>query len=332
MKRLLSLIAVIAFCHPVMAQDETVKNLQKETTSVIKTDTGNINKNGWSRGGLISINLTQVGNSNWIAAGGGDKFSLSLASSLNLFANRQWGRQSWENVLYLNYALINTSSLGVRKINDRLDLITKYGYQPKTWKKSRVAAFAQLRSQLSDGFQYDYFGTTTKRRTSGFFAPAYITVAPLGIDYHPNEWLSVYVSPIVARWTIVSNGPYSYASQGGIFHGNVETPLATLYGVDPAKQGRGEFGAFVTASIKKDIMKNINYYSKLDLYSNYLNTPKNIDVFWTNQIKMKVNKWIQVSYTLDMLYDDDVRNPLAPARPLGLQLLSTLGVGFAAKL
>ena len=86
-------------------------------------------------------------------------------------------------------------------------------------------------------------------------------------------------SPAAARWTIVSNGPYSYVSPDGIFNGNVETPLATLYGVDPAKKTKGEFGAFITASLRKDIFKNVTYISKLDLYSNYLDKPKNVDVF-----------------------------------------------------
>lgn len=331
MKRLLSLIATSVLCMNTIAQDADMVKTPRETTAIIQTDTGFINKNGWRKGGLVSLNLTQVGNSNWIAVGG-DRFSLSLAASINAFANRQWGRKSWENVLDLNYALMNTTTLGVRKLNDRLDFISKLGYQPKTWKRTRVAAVAQLRSQLTDGYQYDYFSTNTKRRLSGFFAPAYITVAPLGIDWRPNSWFSLFGSPVTARWTVVTNGPYSYAAQGGIFHGNLETPLATLYGVNPAQPNRGEFGAFVTATIKKDIMKNVNYYSKLDLYSNYLGSTKNIDLFWTNQFKMKVNKWIQVSYTLDMLYDDDVKNFLNPSRPIGLQVLSTLGVGFAAKL
>lgn len=179
-------------------------------------------------------------------------------------------------------------------------------------------------------------GSTINRRNSGFFAPAYVTIAPLGLDWRPNDWLSVFGSPMVARWTIVSNGPYSYAAPGGVFNGKQETPLATLYGVDPAKQNRGEFGAFITATLKKDIMKNVNYYSKIDLYSNYLKNPQNVDLFWTNQIKMKVNNWIQVSYTLDALYDDDVKqqqtNPAIAPNSVGLQLLSTLGVGFAYKL
>ncbi|MEP7110413.1 MAG: DUF3078 domain-containing protein [Ferruginibacter sp.] len=331
MKKLLSLLALTVMSIGAMAQDVTLKDLKAAASKNLNTDTAiKADKNGWIKGGLLSINLTQIGNSNWIAAGG-DKFSLSLATSLNVFANRKWSRNSWDNVLDINYALVNTTTLGVRKVNDRLDLISKYGYQPKNWKNLSIASLAQLRSQLSSGYQYDYFGTTTKRRNSGFFAPAYITIAPLGIDWHPNSRFSIFGSPLVARWIIASNGPYSYASQGGVFNGNIETPLAKLYGVDPAKPNHGEFGAFVTATLKKDIMKNVNYYSKIDLFSNYLKKAKNVDLFWTNQVRMKVNKWIQVSYTLDMLYDDDVKNPVRPDRALGLQILSTLGVGFAAK-
>jgi len=143
--------------------------------------------------------------------------------------------------------------------------------------------------------------------------------------------LSVFGSPAAARWTIVSNGPYSYVSPDGIFNGNVETPLATLYGVNPVKKTKGEFGAFITASLRKDIFKNVTYISKLDLFSNYLDNPQNVDVFWTNQFKCSISKFIQVSYSIDMLYDDNVKNPLAPAHAIGLQVLSTLGVGFAFK-
>jgi len=191
-------------------------------------------KNGWIKGGLISLNVTQIGNSNWIAAGG-DDFSLSLTGSLNAFANRSWGRKTWENVLDINYGLVNTTSLGVRKLNDRLDFISKYGYKPKRWSKVNLSLLGQLRSQLTSGYEYDYFGTTQKRRNSGFFAPAYIIVSP-GVDWKPNTWFSMFASPLSTRWTIVTNGPYSYAAQGGVFNGHQETPLATLYGVDHAKE------------------------------------------------------------------------------------------------
>ena len=331
MKKVIFLIAILLVNHQIYAQDAAVKDLKTASAKEIKIDTAyKPDKNGWVKGANISFSLTQVSNSNWIAAGG-DKFSLSTAAALNAFASRKWGQRSWDNLLDINYGLLNTTTLGTRKINDRLDFTTKFGYKPNNWKNVRLSLLGQFRSQLTSGYEYDYFGTKEKRRNSGFFAPAYIIVAP-GIEWTPNTWFSLFGSPIATRWTIASNGPYSYAAPGGVFNGNVETPLATLYGLDPANPNRGEFGAFVTASVRKDIFKNVTYISKLDLYSNYLKNPANIDVFWTNQFKMKVNKFLQVSYSLDMLYDDDVKNPVAPTHALGLQVLSTLGVGFAFKM
>jgi len=331
MRKLITLLAITVAGLQATAQDGTVKELKNAALTGVSTDTSKkANKNGWTHGAAFNLNLTQIGNSNWIAAGG-DKFSLSLATSLNAFASRKWGKNTWDNILDVNYALVNTTSLGVRKVNDRLDFTSKYGFKPAKWKKVTITALGQLRSQLADGFEYDYLGTTAKRRNSGFFAPAYIIVAP-GIEWKPNDWFSLFGSPLSARWTIVSNGAYSYLGQGGVYNGKTETPLATLYGVDPAKGNKGEFGAFVTATVKKDIAKNVNYYSKLDLYSNYLKNAGNVDVFWTNQFKVKVGKYFNVSYSLDLLYDDDVKNPVKPTSALGLQLLSTFGVGFAVKM
>ena len=331
MKIIFAVVFNFITLNAVNAQDGSVKEMKASASSGIPADsTRKPDKNGWVKGANFNLSLTQVSNSNWIAAGG-DKFSISTAASLNAFASRKWGKKSWDNILDLNYGLVKTTTLGTRKINDRLDFTSKFGYQPNNWKNVRLSVLGQLRSQLTSGYEYNYFGTTTKRRNSGFFAPAYIVIAP-GIEWTPNNWFSVFGSPVATRWTIVSNGPYSYASQGGVFNGNIETPLATLYGVDPEKENRGEFGAFVTASLRKDILKNVTYISKLDLYSNYLKSPANIDVFWTNKFLLKVNKFIQVSYSIDMLYDDDVKNPVAPTRALGLQALSTLGVVLALKL
>ena len=330
MRKIITLIAVGTFIYTAKAQDASVKALKTTATTAVQTDTAKKpNVNGWTKGLNLSLSLTQVGNSNWIAAGG-DKFSLSAAAAFNAFASRKWGRKTWDNILDINYGLVNTTTLGTRKINDRIDFLSKFGYTPAKWKNVQLSLLGQFRSQLTSGYEYDYFGTTTKRRNSGFFAPAYIVVAP-GIDWTPAKWISIFGSPAAARWTIVSNGPYSYASQGGNFNGNVETPLATLYGVNPATENKGEFGAFVTISVRKDIVKNITYISKLDLYSNYLSKPQNVDVFWTNQFRLAISKAIQVSYSIDLLYDDNVKNPAVPTHALGLQALSTLGIGFAFK-
>ena len=335
MKRLLGLLVITVLSLQLNAQDASVKEMQDAAKKTVAADTSKKpNKNGWIRGANFTFGLTQIGNKNWIAAGG-DAFSLSAALSVNAYANRKWGsrmQHNWDNMLDINYGLVNTTTLGVRKVNDRLDFITKYGFKPKKWKNTYVTALGQLRSQITSGYEYNYLGTTEKRRNSGFFAPAYIILAP-GVEWKPNNWFTLFGSPLAARWIIVSNGPYSYAGQGGIFNGQVETALATLYGVDPAKQNKGEFGAFVTASIKKDIFQNkVAYYSKLDLYANYLKNPSNVDIFWTNQFKVNLTKWLNINYQLDMLYDDDVKDPKNPASAIGLQVLSTFGVGVSVKM
>jgi len=333
MKRILGLLAIVFISAQVNAQDASVKEMQDASKKAVaaNADTSKKpNKNGWIHGANLTFGLTQIGNKNWVAAGG-DEFSLSAAGSLNAYAVRKWGRKTWDNALDVSYGLVNTTTLGVRKVNDRLDFSSKYSYMPKKWSKATLTLLGQLRSQLTSGYEYDYLGTTQKRRNSGFFAPAYIIVTP-GVEWKPNSWFTLFGSPLAARWIIVSNGPYSYAGQAGVFNGQVETPLATLYGVDPAKENRGEFGAFVTATIKKDIFKNTSYFSKLDLYSNYLKGPQNVDVFWTNQFKVKLNKWLNINYQLDMLYDDDVKNPKNPGSAIGLQLLSTFGIGVSVKM
>lgn len=323
-------IIFICLSNIVSAQDTSLKEVPAVAGKAVNSDTSKkADINGWTKGLAVALNVTQVGNSNWIAAGP-DDFSLSLSGSINAFASRQWGRSSWDNIFSINYGLVNTTSLGVRKLNDRIDLVSKYGYATKRWKTVNLSLLVQFRSQLTSGYQYDYLGTSQKRRNSGFFAPAYIIIAP-GIDWKPKSWLSLFVSPASLRWTIVSNAPYSYLAQGGVFNGQQETALATLYGVNPGKEHRGEAGAFLSAVAKRNIVKNVAYYGKLDLYSNYLKNAKNVDVFFTNQFRFNIYKWLGVSYSLDLLYDDDVKNPRQPSRVLGLQVLSTFGVGFATK-
>jgi hypothetical protein len=107
--------------------------------------------------------------------------------------------------------------------------------------------------------------------------------------------------------------------------------LGERYGLDPGKSARFEAGAFLSAIFKRDIAKNVNLRSRMDLYSNYLANPQNVDIFWTNVLTMKVNKWLGVTYNFDLIYDDDVRlfgpNSNAPRT----QIKSLLAVGLTAK-
>jgi hypothetical protein len=314
---------------------DPIKDIKSTTQKEFKYDTAN----GWKKGGLISLNAAQASSQNWAA--GAEKFSLSAAAFFNVYANLKKDRWSWNNNLDLAYALVNTTSLGVRKNDDKIDLLSRVGYAITP--KFDVSGILSFRTQFADGYEYNYLGKGLQHRISGFFAPAYITVAP-GITWKPATYFSVFVSPASARWIIVSNRPYSYLYQGGVGpNGEVETPLSLNYGVDPVKKYKFEMGAFLSANFNKEVAKNVVYISKLELYSNYLKSkrkgdigegmarPGNVDIYWTNAFSLKVNKWLNVSYNLDLIYDDNVREFGPDHSSAGLQLRSLLGVGFAAK-
>jgi hypothetical protein len=336
--RKLPLILFFATSYAVtFAQDPSIKGIQTVAQKELPKDTAH--KSGWKRGGLISLNLGQGGSRNWAA--GAEKFSFSTAAFVNLFANNIHGKWSWNNNLDLAYALVNTTSQGVRKNDDKIDFLSRVGYA--LGPKLDVSGILSFRTQFADGFEYNYLNKGIQHRISGLFAPAYLTVAP-GITWKPTSYFSVFISPISGRWVIVSNNPYSYVYQGGVAPtGEIETPLALNYGVDPGQKVKIELGAFLSANFNKEIVKNVVYISKLELFSNYLKTkrkgetgdgkarPQNVDVYWTNAFAMKVNKWLNVNYNFDLIYDDDVRQFGPNKNAAGVQLRSLLGVGFAAK-
>jgi len=46
--------------------------------------------------------------------------------------------------------------------------------------------------------------------------------------------------------------------------------------------------------------------TKLNLFSNYLEEPGNIDVNWDLMLNMKVNDWLSASLIMNLIYDHDI--------------------------
>ena len=290
------------------AQDGTVKDLKKESEKTIKKDPNDTTQRKWKTGGIFNLNINQGSLSNWAA--GGDKFSFSLNAYLNLYAFYKKNKSSWDNSLDLAYGIVNTTSLGSRKASDRIDFLSKYGYAIS--KKWNAAALLNARTQFAEGFSYSKTaaGKDTSTKISNFFAPAYVLLS-LGFDYKPIADLSVFISPVTARFVIVT-----------------EDRLTANYGLDPGKNVKTEFGAYLSANYSKKIGQKFTYKTRFDLFSNYRKDPQNIDIFWSNVLTAAITKHINFSFNLDMIYDDDTKNvdPLKGPAPQWLQLM---GIGFA---
>ncbi|HTD93399.1 MAG TPA: DUF3078 domain-containing protein [Chitinophagaceae bacterium] len=290
------------------AQDPTVKGLRSDAERSINKDPADTIPKIWRKGGIYGINLSQGSLNNWAA--GGDDFSLSINSVLSLYAFYKKGKHSWDNTLDFNLGYIRTTSLGSRKNDDRIDLLSKYGYalSPK-W---NLAGLVNFRSQLFKGYSYQ---DDVKTLSSAFLSPAYILVSP-GFDYKPNADLSIFLSPVTARFTIVKDDTLSA-------HGE--------YGVDPGKHVKTEIGAFASVNYLKTFNKILSYKGRLDLFSNYQGKPQNIDLYCTNVLNIQLNKVLSATWSVDMIYDDDVKLFGKNNTGAALQLKSLIGIGLLVK-
>lgn len=346
MKNLSSIVLLLGVMYFVplvgTAQDQVVSGMKKTSERISFDDTTyKYNARGWKKGGIFTLSVAQGSSSNWAA--GAEKSSFSIAGYATLFANKKKGDFFWNNSLDLGYASQKTSSQGARKTDDKIDFYSKMGHQLNAhWS---VAGVFNLRTQFTDGYEYDYLGKGLRHRISGLFAPAYLLISP-GVEWKPVDYFSVLLSPISSRWVIVSNDPYSYYYPNGqvpLPDGSLETPLAASYGVNPRRKVSFQAGAYLSANFMKEIFKNVTYKSRVDLFSNYLGTrdpltdvkekakPENVDLFWTNGVVMKVNKWMAVTYNLDLIYDDNVRQFGESGKGARLQVRSLLGVGITTR-
>ncbi|MEO6820278.1 MAG: DUF3078 domain-containing protein [Ginsengibacter sp.] len=290
------------------AQDAIVDELKKVATRKVekpKFDSGEV----WKTSVIFNLNVGQGSQSNWAA--GGDAFSFSIGSYLGLMGLYKNDRYSWENTLDLNYGMVNTTSLGTRKNDDRIDLLSKIGYQLQP--KLNLTGLFNFHSQFSKG--YNYISKNEKELLSDFMSPGYFLLS-IGLDYKPTEGLSIFLSPVTARWTIVNDD--SLAAKGA-------------YGVDSSEHVKRSFGAFATISYVKDITKTIKYDGRVDLFSNYEHNPQNVDIMFKNRFTGKFSKFLAVSIGLDLIYDDDIRLFGPENNSPALQLKSILAVGLTLK-
>ncbi|MEY3590259.1 MAG: hypothetical protein RLZZ466_779 [Bacteroidota bacterium] len=290
------------------AQDASIRKLQAESLRPVKKYVPDSLIKKWKSGGNYTLTIGQGTLSNWAA--GGDQFSLTVNTILQLYSYYRKGRNSWDNTLDIFFGYINTTSLGSRKNDDRFDLISKYGYSLN--KKINLATLFNVRSQFIRGYTYP---NNVKTFASSFLSPAYIIFSQ-GLDFRPNKQISVFFSPITARWVVVSNPVLSARGE---------------YGVKAGTNSIGQFGAFGTVTIEKNFNKKVLYKSRLDLFSNYQRKPQNVDLFITNVLTTKIGKNLAFNWNVDLIYDDDVRLFGPRKSSPGLQAKSIIGLGLQVK-
>lgn len=299
---------LIACIQPVIAQDAVIRRLQTESLRPVKKYVPDSLIKKWKSGGNYTLTIGQGSLSNWAA--GGDQFSFTINTILQLYSYYRKDRNSWDNTLDIFFGYINTTSLGSRKNDDRFDLISKYGYSLN--KKLNLATLFNIRSQFVRGYTYP---NNVKTFASTFMSPGYIIFSQ-GLDLKPKKNLSIFFSPLTARWVIVTDPELSRRGE---------------YGVRPGTKSINQLGAFGTLTYEKSFTKKVLYKTRVDLFTNYKTNPQNVDLFMTNVLTAKIGKNLAFNWNLDLVYDDDVRLFGPTKKSPGLQLKSIVGIGLQVK-
>lgn len=298
MKRILLSLIFVLLCPFLKAQDQIVKDLQVTGTKQVKS----LDSNGWRKSGIFILNFNQGALSNWAA--GGEQNVFGINGLLNYAINYRLGKNVWDNYFDLALGFQNATSFErFRKIDDRIDITSKYGHQLS--KKWYLGLLANFNSQALAGYDYS---TTPNTKISSFMTPGKILLSP-GFDYRPDEKFSLFISPATVRWIIKRDPDFLNVLK---------------FGVDSSKKSYSEFGAFITANYTTALSTWATYTGRLDLFSNYRRNPQNVDLLMNNLLTMKFSKNFATNLSLDLIYDDDVVKRL--------QLKEILGVGLTMKL
>jgi hypothetical protein len=163
--------------------------------------------------------------------------------------------------------------------------------------------FLNFLTQFTNGYNYSN-DPEQEFPISKAFAPAYLSFGP-GMLWKKSENFKINLSPASGKFTIVTDETLSNAG---------------AFGVEPGNTLRTELGFNAGAYHKAEIMKNITLENILNLYSNYMDNPQNIDVNHQLNLVMKVNKYISTNLNLHTIYDDNMLGKT--------QFKEVFGVGF----
>jgi hypothetical protein len=246
----------------------------------------------WKFGGYIGLLANQTALVNW-AAGGENSISGTFIGGA--YANFARGKHSFENNLDITVGYIKQGSSIFQKNEDLLSVNSKYGYDlGKNLFLTTMLNFNTLMFVTED-YNDDSPGFAN---LSMFAAPAFLKLG-VGIDYKPNKMFSLYASPATGKFTFVQEAK------------DIDE---TRYGLKAGDVVRAEFGASLQAKFEKEIVKNVNFNSNIQLFNNFTdpNKPnrKNIDVNWRTQVTFNINDWLSTSLFIHLIYDNDIKTPV----------------------
>lgn len=289
-KKITILSLVLACSSTVFGQKDAV-DATKDVKEVVKKDV----KEGWQRGGSFGMSFSSLSLIN--PRFGSGQNQNTTGGALQYSATLKRKKLLWDNNFTYQLGLARIGSNPWTKAAEMLQITSQAGFKLKD--KIYIGGLADVQSQALPTYGANYLseqpsGVVTKLALSSrLFSPATFRATP-GIIYKPNANLNVLMSPVAMK---------------GIYVRDTSLANTGRYFPNPKKDKTLDFQMGANARIgytKKFFGDKLSYKGALDLYTNYLRNPQNIDVEFYNTLDLMIIKNFAVSYTTNWFYDDDV--------------------------
>ena len=244
----------------------------------------------WKYHTETSFILNQASLSNWVRGG---ENSVSTALDVTGYANynNKALKLSSNNFARLKFGYLKSGKNDIRKNLDLLETNSKLNH--KAFGKFDFSAILLFKTQLARGYNYTQNTNThdTSILVSKFMNPAILTIG-FGLDYKPNKNTSLNFSPFSYKGTFVTDT--AHIDQ-------------TLYGIPKNRKSLNEPGvSFMITNVFKPI-ETVTIVNRLQLFTNYIHNPQNIDVDWEMIATATLNWFTDVRFNTHLIFDDDTK-------------------------
>lgn len=315
MKKQLTIIAML--CAAFMSAhaqniNEAAAEAARTLTSAQETSAPAPKPQYWTKTLLTKIDFGQTSFSNWVAGGYN---TVTLASYIDGNANYKKDKLSWTNRLQLDYGFIYSEDKPILQGNkDRIYFESKVGYVAA--KNLNYTAAFNFKTQFANNYNYTTPSSEmldsmspheawrkSRKLKAGTFAPAYIDLG-FGVDWIPSKWLTVNLAPITGGLVItrIPELRSTYGMELKDAYVDYDGEILPEY----YRPMRFELGAQLKTDIKININDKFKYSTQLVLFSDYLDKPLNLRVNWDNMITWQLAKYIALTVTTNLIYDDKV--------------------------
>ncbi|EKY10086.1 DUF3078 domain-containing protein [Capnocytophaga sp. oral taxon 380] len=294
MKRLLFSTLLLSSVAVFAQEDQTNDGVAQDPTAA---PTEEAPAPRWTKGGNASLMFSQAAfNHDW-TGGGTNNVAASLAVSYAF--NYKKDKWAWDNNVFVDYGITKLEGDDYsRKTTDRFEVNSVLGYQLNNpqWYYS---FFLNFKTQMTDGYKYESTGRTLINQ---MLSPGYLQFGP-GMLWKKSDNLKVNLAPATSKITTAKSR---------------WTETGPFYGVEQGKNIRYELGFYLNGYAKFSVMDNVSFENILSLYSNYLDKPQNVDLDYTANIVMTINKYLSANFTFQAIYDDDAAKAFQIREVLGL--------------